>query len=292
MEGEILIGIQSHTHSSGAAQGLNTGIYDAINLGWKLSLTLKGLARDDILLQTYDLERRSAAQRLIAFDQKISALMANKWPKDMERDESVNGRDINAVLAGLFDDAAGLNLGLRLSYDPNLLNQLPEASTGNTLCSIVPGSRAPDVGLIKPGTLETTRLYSIIPNMSCLYVVAFVGDPRVTLPRIASFASYLGQEDRSSLKHRFSPAALQFVTIVSTSDLKLGAQEALGVPPFSHVYFDDRRAAHRRYGISLREGALLVVRPDGILGLQAELSDKGGEAVAHYLSRFMTGPKI
>ena len=38
----LLAGDAAHTHSSGFAQGMNTGIHDALNLIWKLSGTLKG----------------------------------------------------------------------------------------------------------------------------------------------------------------------------------------------------------------------------------------------------------
>jgi phenol 2-monooxygenase len=106
----------------------------------------------------------------------------------------------------------------------------------------------------------------------------------MTLPRIVSFSSHLNTP--TSLKCSFPAAAVQLVTIIS-SNPRLGAEEALGVPPFGEVYFDDNRKAHRRYGINLRQGALAVLRPDGYLGFTAELGAAGGEAVTGYLSRFL-----
>lgn len=38
----LLAGDAGHTHSSGAGQGMNTGMHDAVNLGWKLAGVLKG----------------------------------------------------------------------------------------------------------------------------------------------------------------------------------------------------------------------------------------------------------
>jgi phenol 2-monooxygenase len=70
----FLVGDACHTHSSGAAQGLNTGIHDAVNLGWKLSLVLQGLVNRD-LLHTYESERLPNVQRLINYDKDISRLM-------------------------------------------------------------------------------------------------------------------------------------------------------------------------------------------------------------------------
>ncbi len=45
----FLAGDACPTQSSGAAQGMNTGIHDACNIGWKLSMVLDGLASPSLL---------------------------------------------------------------------------------------------------------------------------------------------------------------------------------------------------------------------------------------------------
>ncbi|MBP0594598.1 FAD-dependent monooxygenase [Paraburkholderia sp. LEh10] len=52
----FLAGDAAHVHSPAGAQGMNTGIQEAFNLGWKLARVLKGDAPDR-LLDTYHLER-------------------------------------------------------------------------------------------------------------------------------------------------------------------------------------------------------------------------------------------
>jgi hypothetical protein len=52
----LLAGDRAHIHSPLGAQGLSTGIGDAMNLGWKLAATVKGTAPDG-LLDTYTQER-------------------------------------------------------------------------------------------------------------------------------------------------------------------------------------------------------------------------------------------
>jgi 2-polyprenyl-6-methoxyphenol hydroxylase-like FAD-dependent oxidoreductase len=52
----LLAGDAAHIHSPLGGQGLNTGIGDAMNLGWKLAATIKGWAPED-LLDTYTAER-------------------------------------------------------------------------------------------------------------------------------------------------------------------------------------------------------------------------------------------
>ena len=52
----FLAGDAAHVHSPAGAQGMNTGIQEAFNLGWKLALVLNGAAPDR-LLDTYHMER-------------------------------------------------------------------------------------------------------------------------------------------------------------------------------------------------------------------------------------------
>jgi 2-polyprenyl-6-methoxyphenol hydroxylase-like FAD-dependent oxidoreductase len=53
----FLAGDAAHVHSPVGAQGMNTGIQDAWNLGWKLALVTRGVA-EEALLGSYDAERR------------------------------------------------------------------------------------------------------------------------------------------------------------------------------------------------------------------------------------------
>src|ERR1700722_8937018 len=52
----FLAGDAAHIHSPAGAQGMNTGIQDAMNLGWKLALVLQGIAPEN-LLDTYEQDR-------------------------------------------------------------------------------------------------------------------------------------------------------------------------------------------------------------------------------------------
>lgn len=61
----FLLGDAAHLHSPLGAQGMNTGIGDAVNLSWKLAAVLKGDAPDS-LLDTFELERIAFARRLVS----------------------------------------------------------------------------------------------------------------------------------------------------------------------------------------------------------------------------------
>lgn len=61
----FLAGDSGHVHSPVGGQGMNTGIGDAINLAWKLAAILRGEA-DDSLLDSYEIERRAFALKLVS----------------------------------------------------------------------------------------------------------------------------------------------------------------------------------------------------------------------------------
>lgn len=60
----LLAGDAAHVHSPTGGQGVNTGIQDAVNLGWKLARVVDGTA-PDALLDTYHAERHPVAARVL-----------------------------------------------------------------------------------------------------------------------------------------------------------------------------------------------------------------------------------
>ncbi|WP_153815623.1 FAD-dependent monooxygenase [Streptomyces sp. SUK 48] len=65
-EGRVLLaGDAAHIHAPAGGQGLNLGMQDAFNLGWKLAATLRGWAPDG-LLATYHDERHPVGARVLA----------------------------------------------------------------------------------------------------------------------------------------------------------------------------------------------------------------------------------
>lgn len=61
----FLAGAAAHIHSPAGGQGMNTGIQDAVNLGWKLAHALKGIGDPDLLLDSYEPERRAVALNVV-----------------------------------------------------------------------------------------------------------------------------------------------------------------------------------------------------------------------------------
>jgi 2-polyprenyl-6-methoxyphenol hydroxylase-like FAD-dependent oxidoreductase len=73
----FLAGDAAHIHSPAGGQGMNTGIQDAVNLGWKLGYVMNGRADPEMLLDSYHAERRPIARAVIdGATQKLHALLA------------------------------------------------------------------------------------------------------------------------------------------------------------------------------------------------------------------------
>ncbi|MBU3062039.1 FAD-dependent monooxygenase [Nocardia sp. NEAU-G5] len=73
--GILLLGDAAHVHSAMGGPGLNLGLQDAINLGWKLAAVVRGDALAD-LLDTYESERYPVAERVMMHSLSQSALVA------------------------------------------------------------------------------------------------------------------------------------------------------------------------------------------------------------------------
>jgi len=75
----FVLGDAAHIHSPVGAQGMNTGLQDAYNLGWKLGLVVQGRA-DAVLLDSYDAERVPVARRLLDTTDRAFRLVVSDNP--------------------------------------------------------------------------------------------------------------------------------------------------------------------------------------------------------------------
>ncbi|MET8529400.1 FAD-dependent monooxygenase [Micromonospora sp. NPDC005172] len=77
----FLAGDAAHVHTPAGAQGMNTGIQDAYNLGWKLAHAVSGAP--DALLDTYQEERQPVALDVLGLSAKMfGGGLATVLPKD------------------------------------------------------------------------------------------------------------------------------------------------------------------------------------------------------------------
>jgi hypothetical protein len=126
----LLAGDAAHVHAPDGGQGLNTGVQDAVNLGWKLAQVVKRTS-PETLLDTYHAERHPVAARVL---RNTMASVALRRPDD--RIKAVG--EIIAELLSMDEPRkrfAGMMSGLDLHYD---------LGEGHPLL----GRRMPDLDLI------------------------------------------------------------------------------------------------------------------------------------------------
>jgi 2-polyprenyl-6-methoxyphenol hydroxylase-like FAD-dependent oxidoreductase len=123
----FLAGDAAHVHSAAGGQGMNTGIGDAYNLGWKLAAVLHGAPSD--VLDSYHAERFPVAQGVLAsttiHHEKVTRSNSENAQKfinvSLGRDGDLSQLDISyrgGPLACDLDDATGIRAGDRAPDSP------------------------------------------------------------------------------------------------------------------------------------------------------------------------------
>ncbi|MCA9643990.1 MAG: FAD-dependent monooxygenase, partial [Myxococcales bacterium] len=152
----LLAGDAAHVHSPVGGQGLNLGVQDAVNLGWKLAQVVRGTSTDD-LLDTYHGERHPVGAQVLKHTLAITALSRG--------DDRTNAlRDSLAEVFAMDEPRrhfGALMSGLDIHYD---------FGPGHPLL----GRRMPDLDLIVEG--KHTRAFELLRTAKPL-LLNFVAVP-------------------------------------------------------------------------------------------------------------------
>jgi 2-polyprenyl-6-methoxyphenol hydroxylase-like FAD-dependent oxidoreductase len=229
----LLAGDAAHVCSPSQGHGMNTGIGDAVNLGWKLALVCEGDA-DPALLDSYEVERRPVAEEVIEAGQGMEDM------GDFDGEEGRRQRDAD-VRAALTDPQvahaeAVAEAELNIDY-----RQSPIVAGG-----MGSGDRLPDLGPVTaaPGEPEV-RLHQLAARPGHTLLAIAVGDGGEELPRL--FA--------------------QLEALVARSPL-FDAAFALATAPDQAPVGTIHPQAARALGV--KSLAVLAIRPDRHIGLRRE----------------------
>ena len=252
----FLLGDAAHIHSPVGAQGMNTGIQDAWNLGWKLALTIRGAATER-LLDSYEAERWPVGRYLLRYTDRIFSIFVRamdagrfaSWARDV-----VVPRLLPRVFRAswLGSAAFGFISELRINYRRSTAITVarPRLRGGPRA-----GDRIPDAPVRFDGAPIPLQRAVVGPHLSLL----LCGDAQVwngdALARLE--ADYGG--------------------LVKVHRL---AREA-----FPGTLVDDGRALAL---LGVRDHAQFLVRPDGYIAFRCG----GGnlDALAGYLTRWLSSP--
>jgi 2-polyprenyl-6-methoxyphenol hydroxylase-like FAD-dependent oxidoreductase len=151
----LLAGDAAHVHSPVGGQGLNTGVQDAVNLGWKLAQVVKKTSPES-LLDTYHAERHPVAARVLRNTMAQTALM-----RVDDRTEAL--RDTVSELLSMDEPRkrfAAMMSGLGIHYD---------LGEGHPLL----GRRMPDLDLVTTNGL--VRIFTLMHDARA--VLLNLGEP-------------------------------------------------------------------------------------------------------------------
>src|ERR1700689_1051420 len=155
-EGRVLLaGDAAHVHAPTGGQGLNIGVQDAVNLGWKLAQVVGGTSPDS-LLDTYQAERHPIAARVLRTTMALTALNRGD-----ERTKAL--RETMSELLSMDEPRkryAGMMSGLDIRYD---------LGPGHPLL----GRRMPDLDLVTAG--GSRRVFTLLHEARP--VLLNLGDP-------------------------------------------------------------------------------------------------------------------
>jgi 2-polyprenyl-6-methoxyphenol hydroxylase-like FAD-dependent oxidoreductase len=206
----LLAGDAAHVHSPVGGQGLNTGVQDAVNLGWKLAQVVHGTSPDS-LLDTYHAERHPVAARVLRTTMAQTALLR---PDDRTR----AARDTVAELLGMDEPRRTLAAemsGLGIHYDlgeghPLLGRRVPDldlvtADGPLRVFTLLHDARPVLLDLGEPGGIDITPWADRVRSVDASYdgpwelpAIGAVTAPGAVLIRPDGYVAWVG--DRTQLR--------------------------------------------------------------------------------------------
>ncbi|WP_446742390.1 FAD-dependent monooxygenase [Silvibacterium acidisoli] len=153
----FLAGDAAHVHSPAGGQGMNTGIQDAYNLGWKLAAVLRGAP--DGLLDTYEEERLPVAADVLGISTMLHRTMLSDEEQRVRRE--------------------AITLQLGITYKERSLSR----TSGQSTLKLAAGERAPDARGVN-ATGDAIRLFDLFrgPHFTLLHLFGAQGaSPRLPM---------------------------------------------------------------------------------------------------------------
>jgi 2-polyprenyl-6-methoxyphenol hydroxylase-like FAD-dependent oxidoreductase len=201
----LLAGDAAHVHYPIGGQGLNIGVQDAVNLGWKLAQVVKRTSRET-LLDTYHAERHPVGARVLQNTMAQTALTRSNARTDALRDT------LAEVLG--FDEPrrhlAGMLSGLDIHYDlgeghPLLGRRMPDldlvtADGPLRVFTLLHDARPVLLNLGEPGGFEITPWADRVQMIDGTYVggwelpvIGEVAAPTAVLIRPDGYVAWVGE---------------------------------------------------------------------------------------------------
>jgi len=231
----LLAGDAAHACTPAEGHGMNTGLQDAFNLGWKLAMVCRGASGPD-LLETYEAERQPVAERIVssgAAAERAHALtsVAERASRDAEiRRTFANPESARHEAAAASE--------LDRSYPHS------RAIGGDDGPGLAPGHLLPDTRLVEPAVGEASALHELTHNPG--FTLLVLGGPEADPGQVGHTVAHLAEHcPVVSAVHGLSarPGGESVGRIDGSTATQLGATgvTAFAVRPDRYVGFRDNR---------------------------------------------------
>ena len=208
----LLVGDAAHVHYPGGGQGLNIGVQDAVNLGWKLAQVVKGTSPES-LLDTYHAERHPVAARVLRDTMAQVALH--------RQDARTNAlREVVSELLSMDEPRkrfAAMQSGLDIHYDlgeghPLLGRRMPDldlVTSGGPprVFTLLHDARPVLLNLGEPGGIDITPWADRVQLIDAKYVgkwelpaLGAVTAPTAVLVRPDGYVAWVGDGTEAGLR--------------------------------------------------------------------------------------------
>jgi hypothetical protein len=315
-----------HTHSPKAGQGMNTAFLDAVNLAWKIHHVENGWAPREVL-KTYESERQLIAESLLDFDAKYAGLFSTRIPSAGEVAGAASNEPADNEFIKMFKASCEFTSGYGVAYKPNTINWGPDHAAQHPLyLSYEKGTSQRTGRILSPATVtrvvdaNVVHLEQEIPLNGSYRVFIFGGAPSRTSTALKDLATHMANPtsffstflypdikhtDRYHEHHNPHTGFLSLAIVFNASRSKIYIDKQLPetlARYADHVYADDvwdqrvpdaKAAAHAKMGLNQETGGIVVVRPDGYVGVVVKLEEGSGTCDA--LNRYfevVTGKKL
>jgi len=261
----FLAGDAVHVHSPIGGLGMNTGIQDAYNLGWKLALVVRGKA-PETLLDTYEIERRRVAEDVLRTTKNATRggeLFRHLSPGERER------LFFNIVLPEAERVVQGKHRE-ELDLDYRRSPICVEGPGASFRCGPHAGAQALDAG-------------PLLVDGRSLTLFELLRGTRHSL--LLFFGSERGRSADAPLAPLAARIAEKYGSLVNLFIVVDGSERVQDLPRGSACVGDAEGALHRRYGAE--PGCLYLIRPDGYIGYRHRRASL--DALEEYLPSVLTG---
>jgi len=272
----FLAGDAVHTHSPSTGQGMNTGMQDVFNLGWKLGLVLRQGGQPSVL-DSYEAERVPVAAKLLSTTDATTrglneiltlynpvaqglrnALLRLLTPMGMVQ------RKVSRTLSMLDIDYAQSPI-VAEDHSTRATGSVYEEESISLRSWLAfgggpaPGRRAFDNEVVDVGGKGEERLFSLLSSTEhTLLLFVGVHESEDAYQRVVALARII----RDRYAQRIHPV------LVQVSPHPLGPQ----IEPWDGpLLFDRGGVLHQRYGA--RADCLYLIRPDGHIGYRSQPAD-------------------